>query len=47
LAGLAAADLSFLPPTDASFAGEAMGVARRFVEYHLDRRLGSLTVLDE
>jgi DNA repair protein RecO (recombination protein O) len=46
LAGLAAADLSFLPPSDPALSGEAMGVARRFVEYHLDRRLGSLTVLD-
>lgn len=46
LAGLAAADLSFLPPSDPALSGEAMGVARRFVEYHLDRRLGSLAVLD-
>ncbi|MGH8927713.1 MAG: DNA repair protein RecO [Acidimicrobiia bacterium] len=47
LAGLAAADLSLLPPTDPLMAGEAMGVTRRFVEYHLDRRLSSLAVLDD
>ena len=46
LAGLAAADLAFLPPSDPSLSGEAMGVARRFVEFHLERRFGSLTVLD-
>ncbi|MGQ0848563.1 MAG: DNA repair protein RecO [Actinomycetota bacterium] len=46
LSGLAAADLSLLPPTDPALAGEAMGVTRRFVEYHLERRLSSLAVLD-
>jgi hypothetical protein len=46
LAGLAAADLSLLPPSDPALAAEAMGVTRRFVEYHLDRRLASLAVLD-
>lgn len=46
LAGLASADLSFMPPSDPAFADEAMGVTRRFVEYHLDRRLASLAVLD-
>jgi DNA repair protein RecO (recombination protein O) len=47
LAGLEAADLAFLPPSDPTLASEAMGVARRFVEYHFDRRLASLTVLDD
>lgn len=46
LAGLASADLSFMPQSDPSLADEAMGVTRRFVEYHLDRRLASLAVLD-
>ncbi|MDH4307874.1 MAG: DNA repair protein RecO, partial [Acidimicrobiia bacterium] len=46
LAALARADLASLPATDASFSGEAMGVARRFVEHHLDRRLASLAALD-
>lgn len=46
LDGLASADLSFLPPSDPLLSAEAMGVTRRFVEYHLDRRLVSLAVLD-
>ena len=46
LAHVAAADLAELPPPDDRFTGEAMGVARRFVEYHLERRLESLAVLD-
>jgi DNA repair protein RecO (recombination protein O) len=46
MAALAAADLSELPPADATFAGEARGVARRFVEYHLERQIQSLAVLD-
>lgn len=41
---LAASDLGSLPEADPGFTGEAMGVTRRFLEYHLDRRLGSLTV---
>jgi DNA repair protein RecO (recombination protein O) len=47
LARLASADLSELPEPDMRFSGEAMGIARRFVEYHLERRLSSLAVLDE
>jgi DNA repair protein RecO (recombination protein O) len=47
LAGLASADLSMLPPTDPIMAGEAMGVTRRFVEFHLDRRLSSLALLGD
>jgi hypothetical protein len=35
-----------LPDTDQALAGEAMGVARRFVEYHLDRKLASLAVME-
>ncbi len=46
LQGLAVAELSELPATDVSYAGEAMGVARRFVEYHLDRKLVSLAVME-
>jgi len=46
LAGLAAADLSDLPASDQRFTGEARGVARRFVEYHLERQIQSLAVLD-
>ncbi len=46
LARVAASDLAELPPAEASFSGEARGVARRFVEYHLERKLESLAVLD-
>jgi DNA repair protein RecO (recombination protein O) len=47
LAALAGADLGELPESNPEFAGEAMGITRRFVEYHLERRLSSLAVLDE
>jgi DNA repair protein RecO (recombination protein O) len=46
LAGLAVADLGDLPDPDQGFVGEARGVARRFVEYHLERQIQSLAVLD-
>jgi len=46
LAQLAGSDLGALPNVDDSFSREAMGVARRFVEYHLERKLQSLAVLD-
>jgi DNA repair protein RecO (recombination protein O) len=46
LAALAGSELASLPPPDASLSGEAMGIARRFVEYHLDRKLTSLTVME-
>ena len=47
LASVAAADLAELPDPDPAFSGEARGVARRFVEYHLERRLVSLAVFDD
>ncbi len=43
---LADAELMSLPPTDEAIAGEAMGIARRFLEYHLDRKLSSLAVIE-
>ncbi|CAN5795020.1 DNA repair protein RecO [soil metagenome] len=46
LATLERADFTALPISDDAFSGEAMGVARRFVEYHLDRSLASLAVLE-
>jgi DNA repair protein RecO (recombination protein O) len=46
LARVASADLADLAPADPSFSGEARGVARRFVEYHLERKIKSLAVLD-
>ena len=47
LATIAAADLADLPPASDDFSGQAMGVTRRFVEYHLERRLGSIALLDD
>jgi DNA repair protein RecO (recombination protein O) len=46
LARLAAADLGELPDADPVLSKDAIGVARRFVEYHLDRRLESLAAID-
>jgi DNA repair protein RecO (recombination protein O) len=46
LAALAGSELMALPPVDDSLSGEAMGIARRFVEYHLDRKLISLAVME-
>jgi DNA repair protein RecO (recombination protein O) len=43
---LADAELMSLPSEDVSLSGEAMGIARRFVEYHLDRKLTSLAVME-
>ncbi|MDP8957663.1 MAG: DNA repair protein RecO [Actinomycetota bacterium] len=45
LACLSAADLDALPAGDPALSKEAIGLTRRFLEYHLDRRLASLTVL--
>lgn len=46
LHGLAGAEFSDLPATDEAFSREAMGVTRRFVEHHLDRKLISLAVME-
>jgi DNA repair protein RecO (recombination protein O) len=46
LAALAGSELTSLPPVDVSMSSEAMGIARRFVEYHLDRKLTSLAVME-
>lgn len=46
LAALADAELISLPPWDQVLSGEAMGIARRFVEHHLDRKLTSLAVME-
>ncbi len=46
LAGAAAGDLSALPEADPSMSGEALGITRRFLEYHLERRLDSMELLD-
>jgi DNA repair protein RecO (recombination protein O) len=46
LAALANADLATLIPADHELGQDAMWVTRRFVEYHLERRLHSMAVLD-
>jgi DNA repair protein RecO (recombination protein O) len=46
LAVVATADLSDLPDPDLSMSREALGVTRRFLEYHLERRLDSMELLD-
>jgi len=46
LAVAAASDLSALPAVDPDMTGEALGVTRRFIEYHLERRLDSMALLD-
>jgi DNA repair protein RecO (recombination protein O) len=46
LAALAGSELMSLPPSDVALSSEAMGIARRFVEYHLDRKLSSLAVME-
>jgi DNA repair protein RecO (recombination protein O) len=43
---LARVDLAAIPEVDETFSGEARGVARRFVEYHLEREIRSMAVLD-
>jgi hypothetical protein len=46
LATLAGSELGSLPAPDTALSSEAMGIARRFVEYHLDRKLTSLAVME-
>lgn len=46
MARLERAEFTELPVSEEKLSGEAMGVARRFVEYHLDRSLASLAVLE-
>ncbi len=47
LAELAASDLAQLPPAMSELEAEALGVARRFFEHHLERRIASLAVMHE
>lgn len=46
LAAVAAADFTSLPDAHSSMSREALGVTRRFVEYHLERQLVSLAIID-
>lgn len=44
LAAVASADMTMLPDADHSMTGEALGITKRFMEYHLERRIETLTV---
>jgi DNA repair protein RecO (recombination protein O) len=44
LARVAASDMSQLPDPDPSMSGEALGITKRFMEYHLERRIETLAV---
>lgn len=46
LVALSRADLASLAGADVELARDAMWVTRRFIEYHLERRLVSVAVLD-
>lgn len=43
---LSRAELMALPALDPALSGEAMGIAHRFVEYHLDRKLSTMAVIE-
>jgi len=44
LARLSRSTLDDLPEANPDFSSEAIGITKRFLEYHLDRRLGSLGI---
>jgi DNA repair protein RecO (recombination protein O) len=46
LSSVARADLTALPEPDGAFTREALGVTKRFVEFHLEREIESLVMLD-
>lgn len=46
LAKVAAADFTTLPDSDPGMSSDALGVTRRFMEYHLERQLKSLAMVD-
>lgn len=46
LAAMSGVDLSALPDPDLVMSREAMGVTRRFMEYHLERKLDSMALID-
>jgi hypothetical protein len=45
LADLASSDLDTLPTAHHEFSSDGLGVVRRFMEFHLERRFSSLSVL--
>jgi hypothetical protein len=46
LSVVARSELHTLPDSDRSMSREALGVTKRFMEYHLERELESLVMLD-
>jgi len=46
LGEVAKSDFTTLPDGDRSMSREALGVTRRYMEYHLERQLSSLVMLD-
>ncbi len=46
LALIATSDLSALPEPDLAMSRESLGVTRRFLEYHLERGLDSMALID-
>jgi hypothetical protein len=46
MAAVATADFHTLPDADESMSREALGVTKRFMEYHLERQLESLVLLN-
>ncbi len=46
LAALAGAELASIDASEDELSSDAMWVTRRFVEYHLERKLVSMAVLD-
>jgi DNA repair protein RecO (recombination protein O) len=46
LARLASAEIGDLPDSEPSLSGDALGLTRRFLEFHLDRKLAALASVD-
>jgi len=46
MAAVASAEFHTLPDADESMSREALGVTKRFMEYHLERQLESLVMLN-
>ncbi len=47
MAAVASSEFQSLPEADTSLSREALGVTRRFVEFHLERQLKSLVSIDD
>ena len=47
LAMVASSELHVLPDPDLAYSNEALGVTKRFMEYHLERQIDSLAMLND